>query len=534
MPNLLEPGRLHVRPPPRGHHWRRTVGFAYSANLEETHFLDGTVFHPNSSNTQIQIWRNERELPGKRINGYILKEEIGEGAFASVWLCVHEASGFPVAVKIIGKESLKTEEQRATVQSELHIFSSLDHPFICGFYESFEDDERHYLVMEHCAAGLKQVLAEAGRLQPEDLRLIISELVIGIGYIHSHGLIDRDLKLDNIMVDANKNIKIVDFGLSTDASQEHSKRCGSIGYLAPEMVRGEAYGTAIDVWALGVLLHGLADGCLPFQDEDEHRVLQKICFSDVAYPPLPEDLGWVLERMLDRNPATRITIAGLRTAPALQATIEGIEAFLEREAGREFEEAVATEVELTVHVAEERRHTDGAVARLHIDVPVPESRVRSASDRPLHADAEPPIDIEGTARIIRRRMLAERLQAVRRIDSVHSLSAGPEWRPPKAHSDIHLMPAPPKAEESASFSASLRRGHALPPPLLRRGSGGANAAIRPRVQLITARSGRHESGSVGPRIPDPEGLTVVQSSASAHGPRCESPRPMTRFRSDEG
>lgn len=247
----------------------------------------------------------------KRVRDYVIERIVGQGGFATVYEAIDLRTQKKVAIKCIWKEkSIPIEEYRKEVEILLH----LDSPFIAPLYQSFEDSAALYIVMEFVdGPNLCEYLNLVGAISElASLRMFL-QLISAIDYLHNEmKIIHRDLKLENILIDKNDCIRIIDFGLSAEFTNQKNAfrcKCGSIPYLSPEMAQGNEYSSAIDIWCLGVVLYALNYGHLPFSHINEGKVCKSIMYSDPKFPQTKSpELIDILTKILDKDPLTRITL----------------------------------------------------------------------------------------------------------------------------------------------------------------------------------------------------------------------------------
>jgi len=255
------------------------------------------------------------------IGNYIIEKKIGSGSFASVYLAKHKLTQTYVAIKSVMKEQLLADNSMTRFHREVSILKKMDHPFISELFEVIETPFAFHLVMEYAQNGsILDYVNTHGRLSEEIARRYFSQIISALDYIHNHHYVaHRDLKAENILLDRYDNIKLIDFGLSksfTRVSPELNTACGSPAYAAPEMIKGEQYTKAADIWSLGILLYAMVAAQLPFDDQNVHQLLEKICAQEVIYPPFfSRSLVGFLQRILTKNPEQRITIHKIKDDP---------------------------------------------------------------------------------------------------------------------------------------------------------------------------------------------------------------------------
>ncbi|XP_053614704.1 serine/threonine-protein kinase MARK2-like [Plodia interpunctella] len=214
------------------------------------------------------------------VGNYLMTGKVlGKGHFARVEEATHRIIGKKVAIKIIDLTCIKEEYARRNLHREPRVMAKLRHPCIAALYETMMHGPRLYVVMEAAGGGdlCTHVLAQAARGSARGLpearaRSLAAQLVSAVRHMHSRGVVHRDLKMENIMLDSSKQyIKIVDFGLSNVWSAGAALRtpCGSLEYAAPELfVDGRRYGPEVDLWSIGVIVYGMVTGGLPFTGGD--------------------------------------------------------------------------------------------------------------------------------------------------------------------------------------------------------------------------------------------------------------------------
>ncbi|ELR14943.1 MAP/microtubule affinityregulating kinase [Acanthamoeba castellanii str. Neff] len=246
------------------------------------------------------------------IGHYDLDKTIGQGQFGKVKLATHVLTGERVAVKIILKSKLD-EDTLKKVYREVRIMKLLNHPNIIRLYEVIETEKVLFLVMEYASGGeVLDFIVAHGRLQEREARKFFQQIVSAVDYCHKHHVIHRDIKCENLLLDADLNIKIIDFGLSNCFTPGSLMKtfCGSPTYCAPELIQRREYqGPEIDVWSLGVVLFVLVCGYLPFDAKDFQTLFRKILSGAYSVPEfVSPECRDLVRRMLVGDPVQRATL----------------------------------------------------------------------------------------------------------------------------------------------------------------------------------------------------------------------------------
>ncbi|XP_041657349.1 MAP/microtubule affinity-regulating kinase 4 isoform X3 [Cheilinus undulatus] len=246
------------------------------------------------------------------IGNYRLLKTIGKGNFAKVKLARHILTGKEVAIKIIDKTQLNPTSLQKLFR-EVRIMKGLNHPNIVKLFEVIETDKTLYLIMEYASGGeVFDYLVSHGRMKEVEARAKFRQIVSAVHYCHTKNIVHRDLKAENLLLDADANIKIADFGFSNEFTlgNKLDTFCGSPPYAAPELFQGKKYdGPEVDVWSLGVILYTLVSGSLPFDGQNLKELRERVLRGKYRVPfYMSTDCEGILRRFLVLNPSKRCTL----------------------------------------------------------------------------------------------------------------------------------------------------------------------------------------------------------------------------------
>ncbi|XP_040399648.1 serine/threonine-protein kinase MARK2 isoform X1 [Cygnus olor] len=246
------------------------------------------------------------------VGNYRLLKTIGKGNFAKVKLARHVLTGKEVAVKIIDKTQLNSSSLQKLFR-EVRIMKVLNHPNIVKLFEVIETEKTLYLVMEYASGGeVFDYLVAHGRMKEKEARAKFRQIVSAVQYCHQKFIVHRDLKAENLLLDADMNIKIADFGFSNEFTfgNKLDTFCGSPPYAAPELFQGKKYdGPEVDVWSLGVILYTLVSGSLPFDGQNLKELRERVLRGKYRIPfYMSTDCENLLKKFLILNPTKRGTL----------------------------------------------------------------------------------------------------------------------------------------------------------------------------------------------------------------------------------
>uniref|UniRef100_A0A8C5FJV2 non-specific serine/threonine protein kinase n=1 Tax=Gadus morhua TaxID=8049 RepID=A0A8C5FJV2_GADMO len=254
------------------------------------------------------------------IGNYRLLKTIGKGNFAKVKLARHILTGREVAIKIIDKTQLNpTSLQKVSVSNA---------PNKVQLFEVIETEKTLYLIMEYASGGeVFDYLVSHGRMKEKEARAKFRQIVSAVHYCHQKHIVHRDLKAENLLLDADSNIKIADFGFSNEFTMgsKLDTFCGSPPYAAPELFQGKKYdGPEVDIWSLGVILYTLVSGSLPFDGQNLKELRERVLRGKYRVPfYMSTDCEGILRRFLVLNPTKRCTLEQIMKDKWMNVGYEG-------------------------------------------------------------------------------------------------------------------------------------------------------------------------------------------------------------------
>ncbi|XP_047625713.1 ribosomal protein S6 kinase alpha-2 isoform X4 [Phacochoerus africanus] len=242
-----------------------------------------------------------------------LLKVLGQGSYGKVFL-VRKVKGSDAgqlyAMKVLKKATLKVRD-RVRSKMERDILAEVNHPFIVKLHYAFQTEGKLYLILDFLRGGdLFTRLSKEVMFTEEDVKFYLAELALALDHLHGLGIIYRDLKPENILLDEEGHIKITDFGLSKEAI-DHDKRaysfCGTIEYMAPEVVNRRGHTQSADWWSFGVLMFEMLTGSLPFQGKDRKETMALVLKAKLGMPQfLSAEAQSLLRALFKRNPCNRL------------------------------------------------------------------------------------------------------------------------------------------------------------------------------------------------------------------------------------
>ncbi|XP_074273166.1 serine/threonine-protein kinase Aurora-3-like isoform X2 [Silene latifolia] len=244
---------------------------------------------------------------------------LGKGKFGRVYLAREIKSKYIVAIKVIFKEQIEKYKLHHQMRREMEIQMSLRHPNVLRLFGWFHDSDRIFLILEYAFGGeLYKELRRSGFLPENQAATYIASLTEALAYCHGKNVIHRDIKPENLLLDHEGRLKIADFGWSVQSRDKRRTMCGTLDYLAPEMVENKAHDYAVDNWTLGVLCYEFLYGVPPFEAESQRDTFKRIRMVDLNFPSSPEisaEAKNLITRLLVKDSSKRLSLQKILEHP---------------------------------------------------------------------------------------------------------------------------------------------------------------------------------------------------------------------------
>ena len=286
------------------------------------------------------------DLINQVIKGYELRQRIGSGGFGAVYRAFQPAVGREVAIKVILAEHANQPEFIRRFEAEAQMVARLEHPYIIPLYDYWREPDGAFLVMRWLRGGsLRSSLHGGGPWQPEAASLMLDQITAALTTAHRNGVIHRDMKPDNILLDDEGNAYLADFGIAKDLVSGEGTRSsviiGSPDYMAPEQIKGEEVTGQTDIYGLGIVLYETLTGTRPFPDMTPIALMTKQLNDplppvSMKRPDLPEEVDEVIEKATRKDPKERyadaISVAvAFRQAIGLERAVNITDAIMSRQ-----------------------------------------------------------------------------------------------------------------------------------------------------------------------------------------------------------
>ncbi|KAL3848671.1 hypothetical protein ACJIZ3_010553 [Penstemon smallii] len=255
-----------------------------------------------------------QEAPKKHwtLDDFEIGKPLGKGKFGRVYLAREIKSKYIVALKVIFKKQVEKYKLHHQLRREMEIQTSLRHPNVLRLYGWFHDSERIFFILEYAHGGeLYKDLRKTGHFSE-------SQAATALAYCHEKNVIHRDIKPENLLLDHEGRLKIADFGWSVQSKSKRHTMCGTLDYLAPEMVENKAHDYAVDNWTLGILCYEFLYGSPPFEAESQKDTFRRIMKVDLSFPTTPvvsKEAKDLISQLLVKDSSKRLSLEKIMKHP---------------------------------------------------------------------------------------------------------------------------------------------------------------------------------------------------------------------------
>ncbi|XP_020685598.1 serine/threonine-protein kinase AtPK2/AtPK19 isoform X1 [Dendrobium catenatum] len=250
------------------------------------------------------------EVSSMRLEDFEVLKVVGQGAFGKVFQVKRKGTSEIFAMKVMRKDKIMEKNHADYMKAERDILTKVDHPFVVQLRYSFQTKYRLYLVLDFVNGGhLFFQLYHHGLFREDLARIYAAEIVSAVSHLHANGIMHRDLKPENILLDADGHVMLTDFGLAKefDENTRSNSMCGTVEYMAPEIILGKGHDKAADWWSVGILLFEMLTGKPPFVGGNRNKIQQKIVKDKIKLPSyLSSEAHSILKGLLQKEANKRL------------------------------------------------------------------------------------------------------------------------------------------------------------------------------------------------------------------------------------
>ncbi|XP_008354754.3 serine/threonine-protein kinase Aurora-3 [Malus sylvestris] len=300
--------------------WSVSLAFQFPETLPQERKIP--EFHSGKNHGKMESKTQKPQESSKKdwsLRDFEIGKPLGKGKFGRVYVAREAKSKYVVALKVIFKEQIEKYKIQHQLRREMEIQTSLRHPNILRLYGWFHDDDRIFLILEYAHGGeLYGLLRKTTYLSEKQAATYILSLTEALAYCHEKHVIHRDIKPENLLLDHEGRLKIADFGWSVQSRSKRHTMCGTLDYLAPEMVENKAHDYAVDNWTLGVLCYEFLFGIPPFEAESQKDTFKRIMKVDLSFPAEPQvsaEAKHLITRLLVKDSSKRLSLQKIMEHP---------------------------------------------------------------------------------------------------------------------------------------------------------------------------------------------------------------------------